>query len=259
MRITTWNVDKGLRPDQVPLLEEAEADIVALQEVSVSHLPRMRATFERLGLPSIVHTLHDERRSFPFGLLIASRWPLERIDPPGLTIPFPERALCARVAAPGGGVEVMTVHVPPGKMKVDGRPNPEAKIGTFEGLTTYYRNPAQHPQILCGDFNTPKDEGEDGTATFFGSRRQAGVEQAFHHVVTCESLRDAFRTRRGFRVRASSWWNKANRKKSPPRRFDHVFTSPSLHPVEAQYAPGERVWPAGVSDHLPLTVTLDRR
>ena len=258
MRITTWNVDKGLRPNQVPILEQAEPDIVALQEVSLSYLAFMRAALGHLGMAFIEHTLNDKTR-LHYGLLLASRWPLERINPPGPTLPYVERALCALIEAPAGTIEVITVHVPPGTTKVDGRANPGAKIETFQGLTEYYRRPATHGQILCGDFNTPEEEYETGAVAFFGAKPQAQVEWEFHHVVTSEALRDAFRTLHGYGVRANSWLNTARRQTSPPRRFDHVFASPSFRPVEAEYAPEEQVWGAGLSDHLPLTVALELR
>ena len=116
MRITTWNVDKGLRPNQVPVLAQGKPDIVALQEVSAAHLEPMSTALGHLGLSSLVHTLNDTKR-FPFVLLLASRWPLERIDPQGLSLPFMERSLCAVMQTPAGDLEVMTVHVPPGKRR----------------------------------------------------------------------------------------------------------------------------------------------
>ena len=258
MRITTWNVDKGLRPNQVPILEQAEPDIVALQEVSLSHHAFMRAALGHLGMAFMEHTLSDESRRSS-GVLLASRWPLERIDPPGPALPYMERALGALIEAPAGTIEVLTVHVPPGMTKVNGRANPGAKIETFQGLAEYYRRPSTHGQILCGDFNTPEEEYESGTVAFFGAKHQAQVEREFHHVVTSEALRDAFRSLHGYGVHANSWLNKARRQTSSPRRFDHVFASPSFRPVEAEYAPEEKVWGAGLSDHLPLTVTLELR
>ena len=254
MRITTWNVDKGLRANQVPILVELEPDIVALQEVAQSHMPRVEDVLSRLGLVHIVHTLYDERR-YDFGLVMAARWPLERLTLTNLVLPFRERALGGLIQSPSRPLEVVTVHVP----AATSSPTPAVKIDTLKGLAAYYRLPEINARILCGDFNTPMEEHADGTTIFFGRPDQARVEASFHEAVTREALRDAFRTLRGFGVPAVSWLNKARRDTSTPRRFDHVFVSPGITPSEAEYGNAERIWHTrpSISDHLPLTVELN--
>lgn len=261
MRFITWNVDKGLRTNQVPFLVEAAPDVVALQEVSGRHRSFTRASLEQLGLRHVLHTPEGERGS-AYGLVLASRWPLLRVEPGDVGLDVVERVLCAVLDVPGGSIEVTTVHVPPGMRKVAGRPDPSAKIQTFQALTEFYGRPATAPRVLLGDFNTPQDELVDGTQTFFGNAHQRGVEEAFYRVASRQSLRDTFRILHftpghGFAKPAVSWLNKGNRASSRPRRFDHVFASPELRVVSANYADAERIWNANVSDHLPLTVEFD--
>lgn len=261
MRITTWNVDKGLRPNQAPFLEEAVPDVVGLQEVSGRHRSFTTSSLERLGLVYVLHAPEGELGS-PYGLVLASRWPLVRIEPKELGLDLLERVQCAMLDAPGGRIEITMVHVPPGMRKVAGRPDPSAKIQTFQSLTQYYGQASDKRQVLLGDFNMPMDELSDGTQTFFGNAHQRGVEEAFYRAASRQSLRDTFRTLHftpghGFTKPAVSWLNKGNRASSRPRRFDHVFASPELRAVSANYADAERIWHANVSDHLPLTVELD--
>jgi len=80
MRLVTWNVQRGLRQNQVPFLQEAAPDIIALQEISAKHLGFTTASLVQLGLPHIISTLDDDSRP-AFGLALASRWHLERAAP----------------------------------------------------------------------------------------------------------------------------------------------------------------------------------
>lgn len=261
MRFTTWNVDKGLRLNQAPFLAEAAPDVVALQEVSGRHRSFTTSSLEQLGLHHVLHAPKGDRGSV-YGLVLASRWPLVRVEPAEVGLDVVERVLCAILEAPGGSIEVTTVHVPPGMRKVAGRPDPSAKIQTFRALTEFYGRPTTTPRVLLGDFNTPQDELVDGAQTFFGNAHQRGVEEEFYRVASRQSLRDAFRSvhftpGHGFGTPAVSWLNKGNRASSRPRRFDHVFASPELRVVSTSYADSDRIWSANVSDHLLLTVELD--
>ncbi len=260
MRLVTWNVQRGLRQNQVPFLQEAAPDIIALQEISAKHLGFTTASLVQLGLPHIISTLDDDSRP-AFGLALASRWHLERAAPASSVLSDGGRAICAVVESPKRATEVMTIHVPPGTRKVEGRPNPTAKIETFEALTEHYRRTATHAQVLLGDFNTPKHEFNDGTMAFFGNARQRQVEEEFYRVVGLHVLRDVFRScnfrpEHGFQAPAKSWQNSGRRDTSQPRRFDHVFASPELQPVSAIYPDAARIWGDRISDHLPLTVEL---
>lgn len=261
MRFTTWNVDKGLRQNQAPFLAETAPDVVALQEVSGRHRTFTTSLLEQLGLLHILHAPEGELGS-AYGLVLASRWPLVHVEPAEVGLDAVERVLCAMLDAPGGTIEVTTVHVPPGMRRVAGRPDPSAKIQTFESLTEFYGRPTTAPRVLLGDFNTPQDELTNGTQTFFGNAHQRGVEAEFYRVASRQSLRDTFRSfhftpGHGFGTPAVSWLNKGNRASSRPRRFDHLFASAELRVVSASFADSERIWPENISDHLPLTVELD--
>src|SRR4051794_27965472 len=102
LRLLTWNVAGRVtrHPEQGAVVNDAAADIVALQEVTARTLPMWR---EALDLPHVLSSLDDGPPPKPrrLGVLIASREPLARRPlPDGL--PWPERVLTAE----GGGVEI---------------------------------------------------------------------------------------------------------------------------------------------------------
>lgn len=136
----------------------------------------------------------------------------------------------------------------------------------LEGI--YERLARQHsrPTILCGDFNTPQVELRDGTAitwawkiTKTGKRvlvRERGQlwDDAEQNVLTGLArfdLADAFRRIHGYSVEDFSWKTRNGIR----RRFDHVFASAQLNPVQCDYLHALRAH--GLSDHSPIQVTFD--
>jgi len=109
--------------------------------------------------PEFVHT--GPRR---YGLLLASRFPIEPIAPGRFEIPWPERVLSARIFVPGKTVEVHTTHIPPGSS------NGWIKIAMLQGLYGGLARPSAVPCILCGDFNAPQAERPDGVVVTWAER-----------------------------------------------------------------------------------------
>jgi len=278
LKLISWNTAHRTRtlPEQVEALLERSPDIVALQEVTVSTRDLLAHGLAEGGLGHFACSLDSppaaETRGGPrrYGVAIASRYPLECPTGLGLPVPWPEKTLSCRVSSPFGGVEVHTAHVPPGAS------NGWIKIETFEGIHAGLtgRPPAGH-RLLCGDFNSPKEEHPDGTVVAWGQRRQPNGELVAKRSIRgrpgerwpraersvllglqAYDLTDVFRALHGYEREAASWVLKRKDKRFP-RRFDHVFASASLGARSCEYLHGCRE--AGLSDHAMLEAVFAPR
>jgi exonuclease III len=231
------------------MLGALEADVVALQEVTVRTRPLWRESLAAAGFTSYVDALDrlppkpTKRR---LGVMTAARTELERL--PGPDAPWPERVLCCLA----GGIEVVNVHSPIA-------PAPDlAKVRTHEAVAAYL---AEREGVLCGDLNTPRRELEDGTLLTFAHdtngrlRPERGErwDRAERALVRDLGWTDAFRAINGYGTRDASWTFSGDR---GGWRLDHVLVR-GLTPVAAWY---EHAWRRdGLSDHSALVVELERR
>jgi endonuclease/exonuclease/phosphatase family metal-dependent hydrolase len=239
----TWNLGRRTHTGQVELIRHSGADTVALQEISPQRYASLTEELKDLGL-IYVDGGPIQPRAFPFTSMIASRWPIAEVPSGGLDIPFPERAQVVKLATPLGMVEVLNVHVPAATSS-----GVAVKVATFEGIARYLSRPTTAARILCGDFNTPRTE-TDGRTTYWGSAHQQRAERAIIEGDAMTGLRDAFRQVHG-RVGVGASWRAS---KSVTRRYDHVFASELLVPIEAAYGDLEQIRSTGLSDHAPLRI-----
>jgi exonuclease III len=255
VRLITWNVAGRVarQPEQAELIARAEADLVALQEVTPRTLPLWREALAEAGFAACPSALDDAppaagRRRL--GVLTAARAPLRRLAvPPG--VPWPERVLCCAL----GDVEVINVHSPIA-------PAAElAKVRTHEAVAAYLAVAAERPRIVCGDLNTPRRELRDGNVLTFAhdsagrlrperGERWDRAERALVHGLRERGWVDAFRALHGYGDREASWTFSDDR---GGWRLDHVLVH-GLRPVASAYAHDWRR--AGLSDHSPLVVDL---
>ena len=238
------------------MVAAAEADVVALQEVTARTAPLWRAALAEAGLTACLDALDDlppkpSRRRL--AVLTAAREPLERLPPPGA--PWPERVLACRTA---GGVEIVNLHSPIA-------PAPDlAKVRTHEAVAAHLEATARAgPRILCGDLNTPRRELPDGDVLTFahtssgrlrperGERWDAAERALVHDLRARHGWLDAYRALHGYGDRSASWTFSQDR---GGWRLDHVLVQ-GLRPVAAAYAHDWRR--GGLSDHSALVVDLE--
>jgi hypothetical protein len=162
-------------------------------------------------------------------------------------MPAKHQALSAEFFTPFGRVEGHTVHILPGSQVG------ETKVEMFEGV--YNRLAEENPpeyRFLCGDFNSPKEESNDGEVTVWGSdERWIEAERSVMVDLADYDLADAYREVNGYGDDAYSWVAK-NQGNTFPRRFDHVFASQRLNATDASYLHQHD----DLSDHTPLAVTF---
>jgi endonuclease/exonuclease/phosphatase family metal-dependent hydrolase len=276
MRLISWNIDHPTEPRDVEsvirVLRESEPDVVALQEVARRIPQELMEGLSKLGLGCSPPYIPPKRG---WGLLVASRWPLQPLEGAFLRIPKdeksyfrgnhpiedgePARLLSVLVNRPGGAFELHTVHVPPGS-QVGWR-----KIDTLRAVARRMAVGSTFHRILCGDFNEPRAELPDGGVESWADynkyskdpsrqkpkRWQEAVESIFMDLPK-EGMVDVFRAVHGERV--CELVSHIPRKQGKPRRYDHVFATHVLEPLEARYLPKD-MW-EGISDHAPAEVVF---
>jgi len=263
VRLLSWNVngridDAGRR--QLARLLESEWDVVALQEVTRRSWPLWRdgllaAGFSLTACDDLVELPYPDvdppiRRKY-FNVT-AARFPLARL--PGLVfdddeerrVAFPEKYVAALAGLPDGALlELHNAHLPPGSTRG------EIKIHAFEAIARRLDDGATRPQILCGDFNTPRSEDLAGIETW--ARSHPNVERwdrAERGILEHERLRDAYREKHDpTQPFPASHYTRGHR-----RRYDHLFVSPEIVVNECWYFADwldERL-----SDHAPIVAEL---
>jgi exonuclease III len=234
---------------------------VTLQEITAISAPIFRAELSRIGLKNLADSFQmvDDRSVLTgprrYGLLIASRWPLQRWPNGSFAIPWPERVLSADVDSPWGKIELHTTYIPWG-----GRPEIErVRLEMFEGIYTGLARVSGHPRILTGDLNSPHSESQDGhivTWTFGRQNRSLNdrVDRAQRDVLVGLArydLSDVYRKLHGYGAEDYSWYSRTGQ----GFRVDHVFASTALGPSSCQYLHPLRE--NGLSDHSPLEVQFN--
>lgn len=225
-------------------------DVLALQEVTTTTVSLWRSKLEDRGHHVLTSLDLAKNRSElvggrKYGVLLASRWPVQALSPTEFPIPWPERVVSAVIDVPWGEIECHNVHLPAGVS------HGYIKVETFEGIRERLGRPGERPRVLCGDFNSPQIERNDGTIVPFGGKdeRWSTAELSVIRDLTEHDLPDVFRLLHSFERQEMSWVMRRHGKEYG-RRFDHVFASRSLRPVACGYLHPLRE--LGLSDHSPI-------
>ncbi len=262
-KIVSWNTAKRLKriDNQIKYIQALGADVVALQEIIPStekvfkhslksFYPYQISSFE---LAEDVSILTKKRL---FGELLLSKYPLSPKDPRLVSVPWPERILSAKVDLGRISILVHTTHIPPGSS------NGWIKVEMISGIVDHLiKNKQRLPQLLCGDFNTPKFESKEVGVVTFGQK----IDSSGHPRINCNgaewdaSERSLFEElcKHGIletfrQVHPNDYssysWKFIRKGKIFKRRFDHMFASDTLKAVQCKYP----VPPPELSDHLPI-------
>jgi exonuclease III len=289
MKVITWNVNNrvGTVSQQIQELGKREPDVVALQDVNYNAVARYIEGFRRIGLSHVLHTLERESQAVPTGVLLASRFPLSLLpDRPesvlwsqGCYTPDREklrqhwnrRTLFALLHSPWGEIEIANVYITPANhFEKDGNGVRQLytylKLDLLAGVYQTLDTPAHRPRLLCGDFNTPQHERENGEIITWGYIKRHGdyilkyprqheLELRILRELSAYDLHDVYRGLHGYdgqtQEKGWSWCYRIRFK----YRFDHLFASHALCPVQACYFHAFRQ--SRLRDHAPLEVLFE--
>lgn len=190
-------------------------------------------------------------------------------------MPFPDLVLSALVVVDGRELELVNTHVP------NGSSNGFRKVEHFEGLYRYLArawSPNGRPRLLCGDFNSPKEEHSDGTVITWGQRssgelvtdrgqRWDAAERSVILGLNAFDLVDVYRRVHGYgrepnpvswapARRASSELGPEEHDRQFGRRFDHIFTPSSFEVTGCGYYADRRLGRPRLSDHAAVWADL---
>ena len=248
MRVISWNIAGWTRRSsgQAESLKAHNPDIVGLQEVTDGSWNVLREELISSGLIYAIYSreIISECRKKK-AVAVFSRWPLTILDR-FIDVPYPELALSMLIHTPYGGIQFHCVHIP------NGGSHGWEKIDSFEAVHSKLAQLSKLPRILCGDFNSPKEELDNGDIIPWSrpSLRWSQGELSVISGLSEYDLPDIYRQLNGYPPKDFSWyWRDIG------RRFDHIFASKKLNPVECQYV---HEWRTGkLSDHSAIEAVFN--
>jgi exonuclease III len=284
MKLISWNVNARVKavPEQVKALSYRNPHIVALQDVRVTAIAEYKQAFAHLGLCHVIHTFQETSEKVPTGVLIASCFEMSQLPniPPSILwskglLPsdsekidkhWTKRTLFVTVQSSLGEIDLYNVYITPGahreKMSEGQPPYRRIKLDLLTGIYHALSTPQERSRILCGDFNTPREEKQTGEIITWGYNKQKSkmyphvateqetIERAILQGLAAYNLSDVYRGFHGYdncgSKEAYSW---------KKYRYDHIFASQALHPQNISYL--QDFCKLGLSDHIPIEVIFD--
>jgi exonuclease III len=142
------------------------------------------------------------------------------------------------------------------------------KIRVLRGIYNQLAHHVRKYRILCGDFNTPQAEKFDGKIVTWGQKERNGEivtndlrwdvgERQVLEGLQPYDLIDIYRHLHGYKVKDFSWFLRRKGRIIAKRRFDHVYASVALNPIECRYI--HLLRENGLSDHSPVLAVFHPR
>jgi exodeoxyribonuclease III len=257
VRIATWNVNsvKQRLPRLLPWLDQRRPDVVCLQETKLADDAFTALLGDELAQRGYEVALHGEPAWN--GVAILSRAGLEDVVPglpggPG----FPHQEARA-VAATCGGIRVVSVYVPNGRV-----PDSEHYRYKLEWLATLRETVAAagDATLVCGDMNiAPADADVFDPDAYIGQTHVTAPERAALAELQGVGLRDVVRERWPDERVFTYWDYRAGMfHQDLGMRIDLVLAgAPVADRVKAAWVDRHARKGKGPSDHAPVIVDLD--
>jgi exodeoxyribonuclease-3 len=257
VRIATWNVNsvKQRVPRLLPWLDQRRPDVVCLQETKLADDAFAELLADELSQRGYAMALHGEATWN--GVAILSRVGLEDVAlgiPGGPGFPDPE---ARAVAATCGGVRVVSVYVPNGRV-----PDSEHYRYKLDWLHALRGMLAAGPPelVVCGDMNiAPTDEDVFDPEAYVGQTHVTAPERAALGELAGLGLRDVVRERWPNERVFTYWDYRAGMfHQDCGMRIDLILASdPVAERVKAAWVDRHARKGKGPSDHAPVIVDLD--
>jgi exodeoxyribonuclease III len=257
VRIATWNVNsvKQRLPRLLPWLDERQPDVVCLQETKLTNDAFLELLGDALKERDYAVAVHGEATWN--GVAILSRLGVEDVargipGEPGF--PTPE---ARAVAATCGGIRVISVYVPNGRV-----PDSEHYRYKLAWLASLREMVAAGPQasVVCGDMNiAPTDEDVFNPDAYVGQTHVTPPERAALAELEKLGLEDVIRDRWPNERVFTYWDYRAGMfHQDLGMRIDLILASePVAQRVRAAWVDRQARKGSGPSDHAPVIVDLD--
>ena len=257
MRIATWNVNsvKQRIPRLLPWLDERRPDVACLQETKLADEAFTALLGEELEARGYSVAVHGEATWN--GVAIISRVGLDDVVAGLAGAPGFPRPEARAVAATCGGIRVVSVYVPNGRL-----PDSEHYHYKLAWLASLRELVAAGPEatIVCGDMNiAPTDEDVFDPDAYVGQTHVTEPERAALSELNALGLRDVVRDRWP-KERVFTYWDyRAGMfHQDLGMRIDLVLaTAVVAERVRAAWVDRQARKGSGPSDHAPVIVDLD--
>ena len=255
MKLISWNIAGRLScvNKQIRYLLDGNFDIICLQEViSKAEVPIVQQ-FKSSGynsINSVPNSSLPNKGKHKYNLLIISKADIKH-KPPLHPIKWKEKYLRGLLKFDSKDIEVTTMHVPPGSS------NGIEKIVSIEQFYENIIDGKSKYRIICGDWNTPREESENGEITTwmrtgkntgYGKRWDEG-ERLLLEGLKDFDIYDSFRQLHGYGLKDYSWYIKT-KDGIKGRRYDHIHSSDTLVIEKCYY--DHSVRESKLSDHSAI-------
>jgi len=257
VRIATWNVNsvKQRVPRLLPWLDERQPDVACLQETKLADDAFLDMLGGELGDRGYALAVHGEPTWN--GVAILSRVGLDDVVV-GLTgapgFPHPESRA---VAATCGGIRVLSVYVPNGR--VPDSEHYRYKLAWLASLREVIAA-SREATVVCGDMNiAPTDDDVFDPEAYIGETHVTPAERAALAELGKLGLRDVVRDRWPNERVFTYWDYRAGMfHQDLGMRIDLVLASEEVADrVRAAWVDRQARKGSGPSDHAPVIVDLD--
>jgi exodeoxyribonuclease-3 len=261
LRLATYNINSvRIRLEEIRrLAEEAQPDVICLQETKVEDDKFPAEAIKKLGYP---HIVTSGQKSYN-GVAILSRVTLTDVTSFDF-LPGHKRHISAKIA---GGTEIHNFYIPAGGDIPDRDTNPkfDEKLRFYETMTEWAAGLRKKKKrmVMVGDFNVAPLEND------VWSHRQL-LKIVSHTPVETEAMArlkatlDWVDTSRRFvpeTQKLYSWWSYRNHdwaKSDRGRRLDHIWVTPELEAglKSSVILRAARGWD-NASDHVPVVMECE--
>jgi exodeoxyribonuclease III len=257
VRIATWNVNsvKQRVPRLLPWLDERRPDVVCLQETKLADDAFEALLGQALAERGYAVAAHGEPTWN--GVAILSRVGLDDVVTGIAGAPGFPHAESRAVSATCGGIRVVSVYVPNGR--VPGSEHYEYKLAWLASLREMV---AAGPEatVVCGDMNiAPTDDDVFDPEAYVGQTHVTAPERAALAALQELGLRDVVRDRWPNQRVFTYWDYRAGMfHQDLGMRIDLVLASaPVAGRVRAAWIDRQARKGSGPSDHAPVMIDLD--
>ena len=257
VRIATWNVNsvKQRVPRLLPWLDERRPDVVCLQETKLSDDDFFELLGDELAERGFAVAVHGEATWN--GVAILSRVGLDDVVAGIAGAPGFPRPEARAVSAACGGVRVVSVYVPNGRV-----PDSEHYHYKLAWLASLRGRVAAGPEatVVCGDMNiAPTDDDVFDPDAYIGQTHVTVPEREALAQLQAVGLHDVVRDRWPAERVFTYWDYRAGMfHKDLGMRIDLVLaTTPVASRVRAAWVDRHARKGTGPSDHAPVIVDLD--
>lgn len=254
LTITSWNINgiKARLETALAYLEQAQPDVIALQEIKSIDENFPNEPFERLGYNVYTHG----QKSFN-GVALLSKQPLDDVSSglPGDESDEQARLIEGRISTNNGSLKVIGIYLPNGN-PIDSEKFPY-KLSWMDRLHAYAKQCMleEEPFVIIGDYNIiPTEHDVHDAKSWWGDALYRPESREKFRLLQSLGLTNAFDVCDGRPHQYTFWDYQAGAwQKNNGIRIDHILMSPDATDlIQSCWIDKEIRGQDKPSDHVPI-------